>query len=124
MKRVRSASFARTGLTGALCVVLGLGAPTALAIDWSGVPGKEVVLFYPGQASWEWALTQKDHSGNEKFRGGKNCKDCHSTEEKDMGAKIVSGKKLEPSPIAGKPGSLPVNIQTANDGERLYVRLE
>ena len=28
-------------------------------------------------ASFEWALTQTDHSGAKKFREGKNCKDCH-----------------------------------------------
>jgi len=96
----------------------------ASAVDWGGAKAHELILFYPGQAAWEWVLTQSDHSGNEKFRGGKNCKDCHKGEEKDIGAKIVSGKKLEPNPIAGKPGSLPVKIQTTSDGEKLYVRLQ
>ena len=34
-------------------------APARAAIDWASVPGKDVVLFYPGQASWEWALTPR-----------------------------------------------------------------
>lgn len=96
----------------------------ARAIDWSGVEGKDIVLFYPGQASWEWALTESDHSGAPKFRGGKNCKECHEGEQKKIGDLIVSGKKVEPTPIAGKPGSLTLNVKTAHDGERLYVRLE
>lgn len=112
------------GWLGAVSALGLLAAGPALAVDWSKVAAREVVLFYPGQASWEWALTESDHSGAKKFREGKNCKGCHEGEQKDIGAKIVSGKKLEPAPIAGKPGSLPVKIQTAHDGERLYVRLE
>jgi cytochrome c-type protein NapC len=96
----------------------------ATAVDWGGAKAHDLVLFYPGQGSWEWALTQSDHSGNEKFREGKNCKDCHKTEEQAIGNKIVSGEKLEPNPIAGKAGSLPVKVQTSSDGERLYVRFE
>ncbi|MBI1732502.1 MAG: cytochrome c-552 precursor [Gammaproteobacteria bacterium] len=96
----------------------------APAVDWNGVEGRQVMLFFPGQASWEWALTQADHSGAKKFREGKNCRECHAEEEKDIGDKIASGKKLEPNPVAGKPGSVSVNVKTAHDGERLYVRLQ
>ena len=39
-----------------------LSSPAA-ALDWGGVPAREVVLFYPGQGSFEWSLTQTDHSG-------------------------------------------------------------
>jgi hypothetical protein len=111
------------GHAGALGLALSFAQP-ALAIDWSGVQGKDVVVFYPGQASFEWALTQSDHSGNKKFREGKNCRDCHGGEEADMGALIVSGKKLEPTPIAGKRGSIRVNVKTAHDADNLYFRLE
>jgi hypothetical protein len=106
-------------------VAFGLVTATpALAIDWNAVTGKEVVLFYPGQASFEWALTQSDHSGAKKFREGKKCKECHDGEQADIGKKVVSGKKLEPAPIAGKRGSIPVTVKTAHDAENLYVRLE
>ena len=101
-----------------------LAASSAYAIDWGSVQGKDVVLFYPGQASWEWVLTQSDHSGAKKFREGKDCTECHSKEESDIGAKIVSGKKLEPKPIAGKPGSLTVNVKMAHYDEKLYVHFE
>lgn len=101
-----------------------LGAGPALAIDWSGVDGKTVTLFYPGQASWEWSLTKADHSGAPKFRGGKNCRGCHEGEEGDIGDLIVSGEKLEPVPIAGKRGSIPVQIKTAHDADKLYFQFQ
>lgn len=96
----------------------------AQAVDWNQVPAHELVLFYPGQASWEWVLTERDHSGAPKFREGRNCRACHAGEERDIGATIVGGEKLEPSPIPGKAGSLPLRVQTAHDGERLYFRLQ
>jgi hypothetical protein len=112
---------------GAAVAVLAIGATFSLpvqAIDWDAVPGTDVTLFYPGQASWEWVLTKSDHSGAPKFREGKNCIECHGGEEADMGALIVSGKKLEPTPIPGKRGSVKATVKAANDGQRLYVRLE
>ena len=101
-----------------------LVAGSAQAVDWNAVKGKDVAVFYPGQASWEWALTESDHSGAKKFREGKNCSDCHRGEEARIGNLIVSGKKLEPSPIPGKRGSFNVNVKTASDGQRLYIRME
>lgn len=53
---------------------------------------------------------------------GKNCRDCHAGEEKDMGDVIVSGQKLEPTPLPGKPGTAKVSIQAAFDAENLYLR--
>jgi len=100
-----------------------LVATPAAALDWSGVPAKEIVLFYPGQSSFEWTLTQSDHSGAKKFREGKTCLGCHGGEEADIGAKIASGQKLEPTPIPGKTGSVKATVQTANDGDSLYVRI-
>jgi cytochrome c-type protein NapC len=95
----------------------------AWAIDWNGVAEVEIPLLYPGQSSWEWNLTQDDHSGAKKFRGGKDCKACHKGEEQEIGEKIVTGKKLEPSPIPGKLGSFTLKVKTAHDGDRLYVRM-
>ena len=112
-----------TMLAGAVLSVALFMAP-AHAIDWSSVTGKDITLFYPGQASWEWALTQRDHSGAKKFRKGKNCIECHLGEEAAIGALIVSGKKLEPTPIDGKRGSIKATVKATHDGDRLYVRLE
>jgi cytochrome c-type protein NapC len=116
-----AAARALPALAAALAL---LAAAPAGAIDWSAVPEREVMLLYPGQASWEWVLTPSDHSGARKFREGKNCRGCHDGEQEDIGARIASGKKLEQAPIPGKPGSLALKVQTAHDGERLYVRLQ
>lgn len=106
----------------------------AAAIDWGSVPGKDIVLFYPGQASWEWALTSADMSGADDFKKGKNCDACHIGEEKDMGPQIVTGQPrvfkngtkppIEPTPIPGKPGAIPATVKFANDGTNLYVHVE
>jgi len=117
-------NIAAVPLVAGLALVGGLGASPARAIDWNSVQGKEVVLFYPGQASFEWALTQSDHSGAPKFREGKNCEECHRGEEAKIGDLIVSGKKLEPNPIPGKRGSIKSTVKIAHDADRLYVRIE
>jgi hypothetical protein len=101
-----------------------LGVAPAGAVDWAGVPGKEIVLFYPGQSAWEWVLTESSHSGGPKFRDGKNCTECHKGEEKTMGSLLVSGKKNEPTPIAGKPGFIVATIKFAHDADKLYVHLD
>jgi cytochrome c-type protein NapC len=100
----------------------GAGEGPASPIDWSGVEAKTVTLFYPGQASFEWVQTGKDHGGARAFKTGDRCAFCHLKEVKDMGAKIVSGKKVEPTPIPGKRGHIDVSTQAAHDGENLYFR--
>lgn len=117
MGNVTKTLIAATALTGFL------GMPAAAAPNWASVPAKDVELFYPGQSSWEWVLTPADHPGAEKFRGGKNCAACHIGDEKNMGALLVSGKKNEPTPIAGKPGAISAKVQFAHDAQNLYVRL-
>jgi hypothetical protein len=110
--------------TAAIALFAAMAATPALAVDWTSVPGKEVVLFYPGQSAWEWVLTPGDHSGAGKFRNGKNCRECHAGEEKAMGAALVSGKKNEPTPIAGKPPFVPATVKFAHDDQKFYVHLE
>ena len=93
-----------------------LATSTAAAIDWKGVPEKSVVLLYPGQASWEWVMTQSDHSGAGKFREGKTCSGCHDGEQADMGKALLSGThKAESAPVKNKPGSQTLTVQTAHD---------
>jgi len=96
----------------------------AYAIDWSKVSGKDIVLFYPAQLSWEMLLTQSEHSGAKKFREGKDCRGCHEGEEQASGRLLVADKNSERAPIAGKPGFLKVLVKAAHDGDRLYVHLE
>jgi cytochrome c-type protein NapC len=117
-----------------LSAMLAASPADADAIDWSGVSGKQIVLFYPGQSSWEWSLTQSAMSGAKEFRDGKNCDDCHIGEEKTMGPQIAGAQPrvfkdgtkppIEPKPIAGKPGYIPATVKFANDGTNLYVHIE
>jgi DMSO reductase family type II enzyme heme b subunit len=94
----------------------------AAAPNWSSVKGQDIVLFYPGQASWEWLLT--DHSAAKSIKKGTPCRECHDGEEKDMGPLLASGKKMEPTPISGKPGFVKANVKFARDNEKLFVRVE
>lgn len=113
-----------SGILKAMCVLAAMLPMKAYAVDWSRVNGKDVVLFYPAQMSWEMLLTQSDHSGAGKFREGKNCAGCHEGEEKASGKLLVGDKSTEPTPIAGKPGFVMANVKAAHDGERIYVRVE
>ena len=99
-------------------------APAFAGINWAGVPGKDMMLLYPGQSSYEWVLTPSQHSGGFKIREGKNCHQCHVGEENTMGNDLVSGKKNEPTPIAGKPGFLKANVKFAYDDKNMYVHIE
>lgn len=99
-----------------------LGVPVAGAIDWSTVPTHDVTLFFPGQSSWEWNLTESSHSGAPKIRQGKPCYACHKGEEGEIGKLIVSGKKLEPEPV-DEPPTIPLKLQAAHDGDQLLLRL-
>ena len=53
----------QASLAAGFASLLALSPANAAGINWASVPGKEIVLFYPGQSSWEWALTASDMSG-------------------------------------------------------------
>ncbi len=110
--------------TVSLAMLAAVSATPALAVDWASVPGKEVVLFYPGQSSREWTMTEGEHDGAAKYKGGKNCSDCHIGEEKKKGDRVVAGKTNEPTPIAGKPGWVAATVKTAHDDKNFYVHLD
>ncbi|MBT3990197.1 MAG: hypothetical protein HOE97_06720 [Rhodospirillaceae bacterium] len=101
---------------------------TQVAADnskWADIPEKKVVLFYPGQASLEWVLNGKDHGGGRSVRRANDrCSECHIKETAEMGAKIVTGKKVEPTPIPGKRGSIPVKVKAKHDGKNLSLHFE
>ncbi|MBV2194868.1 MAG: hypothetical protein KUL81_16175 [Azonexus sp.] len=105
-----------------LLLALGAGHALAAAPDWSKVPSKKVVLLYPGVSPIEWITTGTKHGGARALKKGDRCLDCHEDETPDMGKKIISGQKNEPTPIKGKAGSIPVDVQAANDGTNLYLR--
>lgn len=114
----------KTMIASAVGAVLafGTGVAVAGAPDWSKVDGKDIVLFYPGVSPLEWIQKGTEHGGARALRKGETCADCHSDEAADMGKKMASGQKLEPSPIAGKAPSIPVKVQAAHDAENLYLR--
>lgn len=94
-------------------------------IDWTGVPAQTITLFYPGQASYEWV--RNDHKGGKGGKaaaGGQACAKCHEGEEKDLGASIVKGGALEPTPVKGKNGSVDLTVQAAYDAKNAYLRFQ
>jgi cytochrome c-type protein NapC len=111
-------------LATSMLAVCWASAPVQAKVDWASVPAKDIALFYPGQSSWEWVMTPSDHPGADKFRAGKNCAECHTGDEKSMGDLLVSGKKNEATPIAGKPGSMTAHVKFAHDDQNFYAHLE
>lgn len=92
------------------------------APDWSAAAKSEITLFYPGQASFQWIMGPDHAKGAKAIAQGRSCVYCHEGEEADKGALLVSGKKLEPKPIAGKVGSIKLTMQAAYDKDYLYLK--
>ena len=112
-----------TAVTAALALVAGAGAAVATAApDWSKVPGKTITVFYPGASPIEWITKGTEHGGAKGLRKGEACSGCHEEETADMGKKMATGQKIEPRPIKGKAGSIPVTVQAAHDANNLYLR--
>ncbi|MFT3666681.1 ethylbenzene dehydrogenase-related protein [Piscinibacter sp.] len=108
-------------VAAAAALALAAGAAHA-APDWGKVPAKTITVFYPGAAPIEWVTKGTEHGGARALKKGEACASCHHDETADMGKKMASGQKLEPKPIAGKAGSIPVSVQAAHDGSNLYLR--
>jgi hypothetical protein len=114
-------------LTGAMVAGGAFAAP-----DWSKVPQRKMTLFYPGQASLEWVMNKPDHSAVPDIVNKKRfCAKCHEGDANEIGDNIVAGKPvgssktvLEPTPPAGKVGSIPVTFQAAHDDGKIYFRFE
>lgn len=107
----------------ATALLLALGSQAALAApDWAKVPSKKITLFYPGTAAFEWVSKAADHSGAKGLKKGEACAGCHDEEIADIGQKVVSGEKLEPTPPKGKAATIPVSVQAAYDKDNVYLR--
>ncbi|MFQ5765021.1 MAG: ethylbenzene dehydrogenase-related protein [Rhodospirillales bacterium] len=98
-----------------------LAAPPA---DWSRIPTKTVTLFYPGQSGYGWLRSRDHRRADRKVKRGDSCVSCHEGEEAEMGQRIVTGERLEPTPIKGKNGSLKLKVQVAQDGTNIYWRFQ
>jgi hypothetical protein len=101
---------------------LACGSALAAPPDWSKVPAAKFTLFYPGVSPMECVTKGTEHGGARALKKGETCASCHNEETADMGKKIASGIKLEPNPVKGRNGSIPVSVQAANDGDQLYLR--
>jgi hypothetical protein len=104
----------------------------AAAPDWSKATPVKMTLFYPGQSSLEWVMDKAEHSAvPDIVNKGRTCAKCHLGDANEVGDKIVKGQPagnkkapIEPKPIAGKAGFVPVLFQAAHDGDKIYFRLE
>ncbi|MBI2978134.1 MAG: hypothetical protein HYY38_04770, partial [Rhodospirillales bacterium] len=108
----------------ALAAAASTPALSAPPSDWSQVPAKTVKLFYPGQSSYQWLRSPEHKRADKKVKAGDSCVSCHEGEEAEMGQKIVTGKKLEPHPIPGKPATIDLAVQAAHDNDNLYLRFQ
>ena len=111
-----------------IAVAAGLASPAGAvdpqSIDWSKIPTKSFTLFYPGQSTYDWLLSPDHKKGDKQVAQGKACLSCHEGDEKDLGNKLVKGGSLEPSPIAGKNGTIDLAVQAAHDAESVYFRFQ
>ena len=112
-------------------IPMALAAGAAMAadparIDWSGVPVSNIVLFYPGQSSYEWLRSDGHKGASRQVARGDACVSCHddANEEKDLGARLVQANRLEPTPVAGKNGHVDLKVQAAFDDRNAYLRLQ
>jgi hypothetical protein len=109
---------------GAACVAA-WGADVA-TINWSAVPAAKLTLFYPGQSSYEWVRSDAHQGAAYKVKQGAACVSCHDEDgaEKELGAVLVKAGRLEPTPVAGKRGSVDLAVQAAYDDKNAYFRLQ
>src|SRR5205814_4991323 len=99
-----------------------LSATSTMAADpatmnWSAVPSAELTLFYPGQSSYEWLRSDAHKGASRRVQRGDACVGCHDEAgaEKDLGDTLVKAGRLEPTPVAGKPGHVDLKVPAAFD---------
>ena len=95
--------------------------------NWASIPGFDVTLFFPGQASYEWVYKGSDHGGARAIKKMEDpCTECHEGEQALMGQKIVSGSKAEDPAfvIPGKRPGIVMNVKAAHDDANLYMRFQ
>lgn len=102
-------------------------------IKWGDVGTTDIVLFYPGAASWEF-LTSDDHrlGGRDIKKLRKDCRHCHLSDAGELDLKadeIASGtikmkrshSAFEPEPVPGKKGTMAADVKAAYDKDYLYI---
>jgi hypothetical protein len=111
------------------CTLLTTGAASAAdaaKINWTTIPTVNVPLFYPGQSSYEWLISDAHKGASKEVKRGDACTACHDEKdaEKDIGEKLVKGGALEPMPVQGKNGFINLKVQAAYDARNAYLRFQ
>ena len=120
--------FAQVAALGAIGVFASGHATAAdpAKINWSKIPVTTVALFYPGQSSLEWLVSDAHEGAGKSVKAGKACTSCHDEKdaEKELGEKLVKAGPLEPMPVAGKEGYKDLKVQAAFDDKNAYLRFQ
>ena len=113
------------GLVGALGSGLVEAADPA-RINWSKIPAVNISLFYPGQSSYEWLISDAHEGAASRVKRGDACTSCHDEKdaEKELGEKLVKAGPLEPMPVKGKEGYKDLKMQAAYDDKNAYLRFQ
>ncbi len=95
-------------------------------IDWSSIAPGNVVLFSPGQSSYEWVRSTIHRAAHHDVKRGESCAFCHDEEdaEKEIGIVNSKGGRLEPYPVKGKIGFIDLGVQAAFDAQNVYLRFQ
>ena len=95
-------------------------------INWSKIPAVNISLFYPGQSSYEWLISDAHEGAASRVKRGDACTSCHDEKdaEKELGEKLVKAGPLEPMPVKGKEGYKDLKMQAAYDDKNAYLRFQ
>ncbi len=124
--QARTALLHNTLLLVALCASPVASTAELSRIDWSSIEPSNVVLFSPGQASYEWVRSTVHRAAHHDVKRGESCAFCHDEEdaEKEIGIVNSKGGRLEPHPIKGKIGFIDLGVQAAFDAQNMYLRFQ
>lgn len=77
-----------------------------------GLSAAAVTLFFPGQSDVDWILSE--HAGAQSFRQGRNCLQCHSGDQADMGKQLAT---------AGQQAAIDTRIAFALQADAMTVTI-
>jgi len=89
--------------------------------ELGNVNESKIKLFYPGQSDIDWI--QSEHSGAQSFRQGRNCLQCHSGDQEEMGNVLVKDNLLKNNPAKGNQPSVDAKIKFMKDNEQLVITI-
>lgn len=124
--QARTLPLRNTLLLVSMCVASVTSAAGLTQIDWGAIAPGNVVLFSPGQSSYEWVRSTIHRAAHHDVKRGESCAFCHDEEdaEKEIGIVNSKGGRLEPYPITGKTGFIDLGVQAAFDAQNVYLRFQ